>query len=353
MPLINLMIKKNQNSQPDPSAIKKQNQPWWRWAITIIAIGLFIYVIYKSKDEFLHTMQTASPGYALGGLALLFISRQAVAARWYALLKTSEKPVNYLDTLKLTYAGLFATNFLPTSIGGDLVRFIGMIQSGVDSALVLASLIMDRIVGLAGMSLMVPGGVFLLSHLIQSDALTISSSFTFFSSHRVLILLLLIVFFTIGFLFILLRGFIPGLNKIWQKLLAFIRKLIQDLLFWLKRPKNLLFSLFFTLIHEALLFGMLWFFLRSVGEDVPFWVIAFIYSLSYLATLIPLSIGGLGIQEMSITFLYSHFGGVSVQAALALAVLTRMAFVINSLPGAFFLTSILRKQNEEQKSANS
>ena len=324
------MIEKNQNPQSDPSAIKKQKQPWWRWAITIIAIGLFIYVIYKSKDDFLLTMQTASPGYALGGLVLLFISRQAVAARWYALLKTSEKPVNYLDTLKLTYAGLFATNFLPTSIGGDLVRFIGMIQSGVDSALVLASLIMDRIVGLVGMSLMVPGGVFLLSHPFQSIAFTMTSSFAFSVS-----------------------GFMPWMNKLWIKLLAFIRKLIQDLLFWLKRPKNLLLSLFFTLIHEALLFGMLWFFLRSVGEDVPLWVIASIYSLSYLTTLIPLSIGGLGIQEMSITYLYSHFGGVSVQAALALAVLTRMAFVINSLPGAFFLSSILRKQNEEKKSANS
>jgi uncharacterized membrane protein YbhN (UPF0104 family) len=320
------MLEKNQNSQPGQSAIKKQNQPWWRWVITIIAIGLFIFVIYKSKDDFLLTMQTASPGYALGGLALLFISRQAVAARWYALLKTSEKPVSYRDALRLTYAGLFATNFLPTSIGGDLVRFIGMVQSGVDSALVLASLIMDRIVGLAGMSLMVPGGVFLLSHPIQSVAFSMTSSFAFSAS-----------------------GFVVGLDEVWQKLLGFIRKLIQDLLFWLKRPKNLLLSLFFTLIHEALIFGMFWLFLRSVGEDIPFWVVASIYSLSYLATLIPLSIGGLGIQEMSITYLYSNFGGVSVQAALALAVLSRMAFVINSLPGAFILPSILRKQNEEKK----
>jgi uncharacterized membrane protein YbhN (UPF0104 family) len=324
------MKEKKQNPKPEPSAINKRNQPWWRWAITFIAIGLFIYIIYKSKDDFLLTMQTASPGYAFGGLVLLFISRQAVAARWYALLKTSEKPVDYLDTLKLTYAGLFATNFLPTSIGGDLVRFVGMVQLGVDSTLVLASLIMDRIVGMAGMSLIVPGGVFLISHPIQAMSYSVTSSFA-----------------------ISINGFIPWMNNIWQKFLAFIRKLFQDLLFWLKRPSNLLLSLFFTLIHQTLLFGMLWFFLRSVGEDVPLWVIASIYSLSYLATLIPLSIGGLGIQEMSITYLYSTFGGVSVQAALALAVLTRLSFVINSLPGAFFMSSILRKQKEDKKITNS
>jgi uncharacterized membrane protein YbhN (UPF0104 family) len=320
------MTKKTKKPQLAPSEIKNQGQPWWRWAITIIAIGLFVYLIFKSKDDFIRTMQTASPVYALGGLALLFISRQFVAARWYALLQTSDKPVSYSDALRLTYAGLFATNFLPTSIGGDLVRFIGMVQSGVDSALVLASLIMDRIVGMAGMSIMVPGGIYLLSHPVQSTALALASPFALSAS-----------------------GFMLSLNQLWEKLLGFLRQLIKDLLFWFRHPKNLFMAFFYTLIHETLLFGMLWLFLRSVGENVPLWVVASIYSLSYLATLIPLSIGGLGIQEMSITYLYSNFGGVSMQAALAVAVLSRMSFVINSLPGAFFLPSILRKQSEEKK----
>jgi uncharacterized protein (TIRG00374 family) len=205
-----------------------------------------------------------------------------------------------------------------------------MVQSGVDSALVLASLIMDRIVGMAGMSLMVPGGVYLLSHPIQSIASSLTSPIALSGS-----------------------GFMLSMNKLWEKLLNFLRQLIKDLLFWFKHPRNLLLSFFYTLIHETLLFGMLWFFLRSLGGNVPFWVVASIYSLSYLATLIPLSIGGLGIQEMSITYLYSNFAGISVQAALALAVLSRMAFIINSLPGAFFLPSILRKQNEEKRRAKS
>ena len=136
-----------------------------------------------------------------------------------------------------------------------------------------------------------------------------------------------------------------------EKIFNYIKKIIRDILFWLKHPRNLFAALLFTLIHEFLLFAMFWLFLRSVGANVSYWTIAFLYSLSYLATLIPLSIGGLGIQEMSITYLYSNFGGVSVQAALALAVLSRLAFILNSLPGAFFLPSIL-KQNKQKVNAD-
>ncbi len=305
---------------------RQQKQPWWRWLITLAALGLFIYVISQQGwDDFIETLKKTSLLDALAGLVLLFISRLAVAARWHALLQVSNKKISYWDSLKLTYTGLFATNFLPTSIGGDLVRFIGMTQRGIDSALVLASLIMDRVVGLAGMACMVPGGIFLLTHPFQ----TTFNSFAL--SH-------------IG----LSVGFFPLVKNIWEKLIGFVQKLIKDLLFWLKRPKNLIFSLLFTFGHMLLLFSMLWFFLRAVNEEIPYWVVASLYSLSYLATLIPLSIGGLGIQEMSITFLYSHFGGVSLQAGLALAVLTRMAFVINSLPGAFLLPGILRTRDQQQ-----
>jgi uncharacterized membrane protein YbhN (UPF0104 family) len=311
--------KKNQ-AKTDSSTIKNQKQPWWRWLTTILAVGLFFFIIYQSWDDFILTMQTASPGLTLAGLILLFISRQAVTARWHALLRISEKSINYWELLKLTYAGLFATNFLPTSVGGDLVRFIGMTQLGIDSALVLASLIMDRLVGLVGMSFMVPGGLYLAAHTIQSET-------------------------TLTSMAISINGFLISINHLWQKFIGFVQKIIGDVLFWLKHPRNLFMSLFFTIIHELLLFGMLWFFLQSVGENIPYWTIASLYSLSYLATLIPLSVGGLGIQEMSITYLFSHFGGVSVQAALALAVLSRLAFIINSLPGAFFLPSILRVDN--------
>ena len=315
----------NRISQPN-APVEKQKQPWWRWVITIAAIALFIYIISKQGwNVFFATLRTVILGYAIVGLLILFISRMVISARWHALLQISEKPVSYWETVKLTYAGLFATNFLPSSIGGDLVRFIGMVQVGVDSALVLASLIMDRVIGAAGMSIFVPGGIYIFTRPIQTAILPSISMLTASST-----------------------AISNGFQKLWLKFIEFIKKLIQDILFWLRHPKNLFKAFGFTLIHELLIFGMFWFFLKSLGMNISFWTIASLYSLSYLVTLIPLSIGGLGIQEGSITFLFSHFGGVPIQAALALAVLNRLAFLINSLPGVIFIPDILRIQREQE-----
>jgi hypothetical protein len=313
-------------SQDIPNGeLREKPTPWWRWLITLIALALFIFVISQQGwEEFFQTLKNASLEYVLAGLALLFVSRLMVAGRWYKLLCISPSKVKYLDVLKLTYAGLFATNFLPTSIGGDLVRFIGMTRWGMDSALVLASLIVDRLVGLSGMAVMLPGGIYLLTHPIGELVSSLPLSLAGVAAQD------------------------SWLKKLSKKIKQFTRKTISDLLIWLKHPRELLLSYFFTFLHMVCLFGMLWFFLRAVNENIPLWVVASIYSLSYLATLIPLSIGGLGIQEMSITYLYSTFGGVSMQAALALAVFTRMTFVVNSLPGVIFLPSLLRGKQDHR-----
>ncbi len=64
--------------------------------------------------------------------------------------------ISFRQSLRITFAGLFASNFLPTTIGGDVVRLAGAIQYELDAATSTASLVVDRLVGMAGMAMMVP-----------------------------------------------------------------------------------------------------------------------------------------------------------------------------------------------------
>jgi hypothetical protein len=69
--------------------------------------------------------------------------------------------------------------------------------------------------------------------------------------------------------------------------------------------------------------------------------------------LIPISINGYGVQELSSTYLLSHVAGLTPAVSLSIAVLLRAYFIISSLPGALFLPSILSTMAEQKKGLSS
>jgi hypothetical protein len=210
--------------------------------------------------------------------------------------------------------GLFASNFLPTTIGGDVVRLTGVMQMGFDRAICLASIAADRIVGLAGMALVVPFGL------------------------------------------------IPAWNSLGQtpqKLLAlmasferpmrFARRTFQTFSTWLHQPRALIVSLLYTFGNMFFIFLAVYILIEGLGNHVSFWLIAGLWSLAYFVTLIPISINGYGVQELSLTYLFLHVGGLSAATSLSMAVLIRIVFMFASLPGAVFLPSILLAISHQKK----
>ena len=89
------------------------------------------------------------------------------------------------------------------------------------------------------------------------------------------------------------------------------------------------------------IFGSFYILVKSLGFDVSYWLLAGIWSLAYFVTLIPISINGYGVQELSLTFLLSHLAGLGTAPSLTVAVLIRFVFICTSLPGAIFLPAIL------------
>ena len=57
---------------------------------------------------------------------------------------------------------------------------------------------------------------------------------------------------------------------------------------------------------------------------------------------------GFGVQELSMTFLLVQLGGLTSSESATIALLTRLIFILTSLPGAFFLPSILAAMNEKK-----
>jgi uncharacterized membrane protein YbhN (UPF0104 family) len=249
--------------------------------------------------------------------ALLFVAaRLSVVGRWHTLLRSGGIKMRVQDSAALTFTSLFASNFLPTTVGGDLVRLAGAMQMGFDRAVCLASIAADRLMGMLGMSMMAPVGLWYSWGLIQLGA--ISSSFVFL-----------------------------------QKPFEFVKRTFSVFGIWIKKPTSLLGSLSFAWLNMICQFAAMYIFARDLGSHAPFLLIAGLWSLIYFITLIPISINGYGVQELSSTYLLSHVAGLTPAVSLSIAVLLRAYFILSSLPGALFLPSILSAMAQQKKASAS
>ena len=297
---------------------------------------LAILLAQQDWQELAAAFKRIDPGRLALALLLMFVSRTAVAVRWHALLRQTRTPIRLGQSLRVTYAGLFSSNFLPTTIGGDVVRLFGAVQIGINAASATASLVMDRLVGMAGMALLLPIS---FTRLAQTDFQSLFQLPASFKNKYA-------------------TSFAPLLNWLrlsMEKTRNFIQRTIADMSLWLKHPGSLVISLAFTLIHQVALYTAIWLLLDGMGEPIGWLQIGGIWSFVYFVTLLPISINGYGLQELSATLLYSRMGGISIEASITLALLVRTLTILVSLPGALsaiqFMT-MSRKDTQLQPSGS-
>jgi glycosyltransferase 2 family protein len=289
---------------------------------TLLALGLLSYLLWRQGwGEIAAAVQQISLWRFALAFGLTLLSRLCVSGRWHVLLRSAGMLVTAGQTIRLTFAGLFASNFLPTTVGGDVVRLGGAMRFNLDQPTLVASLVVDRLIGMAGMALAVPFGlpILLKSAVFASSPYAVSPFFFVRAA-------------------VLKQG---KLKKIWDKGQSVLQRMFRALKLWLGRPSALLASLGFSIGHMFFLFSSLWILLVSMADPVPFWLVGGLWSLSYFVTLLPVSINGLGVQELSLTILFTTVAGVSEPNALTLAFLIRILQMFASLPGAFFIPSVV------------
>lgn len=305
------------------TAIKARQSTLLRVTGTIVAIVLMVYLLYEQGWEEIEAAIKQIETWRLGvALLLMIISRLAVTGRWHVLLQSGGIRITPSQSFKITLAGLFANNFLPTTVGGDVIRLAGTLRLKCDAAVSAASLIADRLVGMAGMLMVVPVGLPKLMQIHDLRDLMPSGTSAVQLSVAAL-------------------PFGKFFNRVWGRSASLLQRLVATLSLWLRKPRSLFYSLLFTWIHQLCLYSVLTLSFRGMGEDISFWLVAGLYSFVYLITLIPISINGYGLQEISMTLVFSRLGGTSLASSLTAALLFRTIMMIASLPGVLFVPGLI------------
>ena len=121
--------------------LSRNRQRMVQFGGTVLAIVLLALLVREDGWAAVVAAMQQIPASDLLWVALLFlISRFATVGRWHVLLRSGGVNIPLKDSTMLTFTGLFASNFLPTTIGGDVLRLAGAMRMGYDRAVSLASI---------------------------------------------------------------------------------------------------------------------------------------------------------------------------------------------------------------------
>lgn len=293
-----------------------------RIAIGLVVVGILLWRT-PDRGALVDALRQAEIAWELVGAAALFIGLVVSAARWSAYLDALEIPMPFGTTTRLYFVGTFFNAFLPSGIGGDAYKAvrIGKVHGRYTPG--FASVFLDRFAGFVALAFF--GVVGAAVQLVAAERLRVAGVSAVASAGMMAAALVLLF----GGERLLGRGRLVKHEGIGGKIRGAIRA-IQDA----ARHRDaagrgylfgMLFQAFVLTYHLAVAKA-----LGITGVSVA--AMTGVVVLASLATIIPLSPGGLGFREAAYVWALGEFG-VDHTTALAFALLVLAILLATSAVG--------------------
>jgi len=290
-----------------------------RISITLLLLGFIL-----SRADLVSILTTiGSSDFGLVFLALsVFTAYQlSYAYNWKRVLRPLAGEVPYRDVLRYHMAGLYYNLILPTSMGGDVAKIYYLSRKIDSRAVPIKSIALLRGTGLLT-NLMILGVAFSLNGELPG-LLKFGSKAT-----RGIYL----TAFALGALYTVARA----ASRTENPLARVVRKIdgyLGDFWVFLKEHrKEMLVVLAISLANQLAVIYENFLILLSIDVHMSFIDLMYIVPLTFFATLLPVTISGVGIREGAFVFFLSRYG-YSVEDALAFSLIGYSLMLAMGLTG--------------------
>ena len=124
-------------------------------ALVALAFGLFGLVIRKHWNDILGVFsRRLNPWVFVLGFAIYLAGSVLTYYRWWRLVRVLDAGFRLRDAVLLGFIGNVFNLVIPGAVGGDLIKAAYLVKMRVDNTRAIASMVIDRIVGLLGLFLL-------------------------------------------------------------------------------------------------------------------------------------------------------------------------------------------------------
>ncbi len=325
-----------------------------RLAVVAIGIGFGLRWFLKgdNRQEITQAFGQLNLWILMLALGVFVISQVLVAFRWWLLLRSQKIYITLSAAIKLHYLGLFYNNFMPSSVGGDLVRawYVGKHTDRKYQAAL--SVFVDRAIGLFSTFLIAI--FFYLTFLKGQNLQSQNTSDTNAVGCPVNVrqcLLAVAILIAIFMACLAIKPLRRLMIKLREKFSHLWHKSAEAFKLYCQSPATVLAVLAITIFGQIMVITGFWFVGQNLGITVSIKYYYVFFTLTWVLGAVPVSIGGIGLVEGSLATLFITVAGVAAPLAGALVICQRLVWMIASLPGAVIhlAAAHLPKNNTEIK----
>jgi glycosyltransferase 2 family protein len=307
------------------SGFSRTSSPATRLVRIGVAGGLTAYIVWKSHPREVWAATVGADWRPLvAAVLLVLVDRALMAYRWIVLLYTldpADRPP-LAGIVRIFFVSTFLGTFLP-SVGGDAVRAYGIAKLNMRGGDAVASVFMDRMLGIASLLLMAVAGLTLARDLASNRVIIASLGL---AAGVCLVTLLLVFSQRADALTSMILVRLPGaVQQRGQRLLESIQR-------YAAHHAQLAKVLVCSVAVQALRILQAYYLGRSLGIEASLSTYFAFLPLILLVMLLPVTISGLGTGQAAFLWFFAR-AGVPAAAAVALSVLFIGLGIVGNLPG--------------------
>lgn len=296
-----------------------------------VSVGLVAFLVWSMRGHFpriAETLKKANPVLFFSATLLFIVNiSSGLSARLKLLFAGENLDIAFGRVVQLTFIGYFFNNFMPTAVGGDIVKAYYASKETKKTAKSFIAVFMDRFIGLfsfvsiAAVSLLWAGG---------DVAPAIKKIVLLFALGGILIFIFALNKQAAKFILVIFSKF-----KLWNlgEKLSNVYRAVHD---YKNKKRVIAFAILISAAVQGIYFAIIYILTRALGANVALVSIFLVMPIVSVISMLP-SIGGLGLREGAIVAFFTPL--IGSESAFALSILLLAMLLVVSLVGGIIYAS--------------
>ena len=317
-------------THPTRDTGKPARHPLVQWIRPVISIALLIllFTLLVDIDEVWSAIVQARPEGLFLAIAFIILALIVSTIKWGILLRAQVASISLRYLFNTYLIGLFFNNFLPSNIGGDVVRINDIAKRTGKGPEAAASVIGERLISGLALALTAMVGLLLSPQISAQFAPIVGGLILFFLA----VMGLFASGRARGFLGIVVRWLIG------PRWFDRIGRVAGSIAMAIRSPATFLWAMFWSFAFHLTL--VLVNYAIFIGLNISLPLIWFVLYVPIIAAiqLVPVSVNGFGVREVAYVYFFGTVG-VSNSGAAAASLLFGILVMLVSLPGGLIFAS--------------